>query len=202
MERSQNSSQNLRALQDSLSDLAPVKTRQNFGGLPGAPDVNVRAGQVIEVLGSSPYQWVVRFLSSHPSARAAWLSAEELELFPIALAQESIALSRVLFIERVSGIKTEKVSASCHSGKGLATLLTLLRSGLFQILIFEQAVILDRKRNLDTQLRKLQLTAEDHSCVLMMLSRYATNSFGVHLQVETQNEGAVKMKKVKGGTAR
>ena len=200
------SPETLQLLKAQFGDQAPVKARKNYGSLPGAPDVTVQAGQVIEVLGSAPFQWVVRFLSAHSSARAAWLSAEKMEVLPIALAQESIALSRVLFLERVSvgSSSTGEGSSSRHSGKGLATLLTLLRSGLFQFLIFDQALILNQGNkgsSLDTQLRKLQIAAEDDESVLVMLSKFATRSYGIHFQVETRLEGEVKMKKVKGGAS-
>lgn len=189
---------NLEELKKDLLLQAPLKTRQHYLGVPGAPELKVQAGQLIEILGRGSFRWVIQFLKLHPLTRVAWVSSEAIELFPIAVAQESLALARVLFLEKVA------------TPKAGALFMTLLRSKLFQVIVLDQALVNVRGsvvrsfevRSFEVQMRKIQLVAEESGVVLVMLSRQATHSFTVNIQIDTaaQPGSAIQLRKVKGGT--
>ncbi len=174
----------LASLKKELLFQAPLKTRKQYLGAPGAPDLKIKAGQLVEVLGKGSFSWVIQFLGLHASTRVVWVNSLAIELFPVAVAQESLALSRILFIEKVAAPKAGNL------------FMTLLRSKLFQVVVLDQALI--PRRNFDVQMRKLQLVAEECEVVLVMLSQQATQSFTVNIQVDTENE--IRLRKVKGGT--
>ena len=104
----------------------------------------------------------------------------------MAMAQEEIALSRVLFLERVPMVE------------GVEVLLAVLRSQLFEVVMMDQG-LLPRIRQ-DVQVRKIQLTAEEAGSMVLLLSDRPTNSFGVSIRVETGMGNEVRLEKVKGGT--
>jgi len=177
----------LEALKSLLQERAPVRVRRDLGMLPGSsPSIPLRAGQMIELLGEGRWAWCIRFLKERKSARAAWLSMDSSGLFPMAMAQEEIALSRVLFLERVPMVE------------GVEVLLAVLRSQLFEVVMMDQG-LLPRIRQ-DVQVRKIQLTAEEAGSMVLLLSDRPTNSFGVSIRVETGMGNEVRLEKVKGGT--
>jgi hypothetical protein len=106
-------------------------------------------------------------------------------MLPMGLSQEGVELSRILFLENVA------------PEQGMEMVLSVLRSHLFQILIFDQA-LLPRSRQ-DAQIRKLQLTAEESGAVMLLLSEKPTFSFGVQIRVEADDGHGVRFQKVKGG---
>jgi hypothetical protein len=141
---------------------------------------------MIEVLGEGRWTWSVRFLKARTDARVAWLSRESSSLFPMALAQEGISLSSILFLERVP------------IEEGMDVLLGVLRSGLFEVVVMDQELLPRNRR--DVQVRKIQLTAEDSGSLILLLSEQSTSSFGVQIRVEAGSSGKMRLKKVKGGT--
>jgi hypothetical protein len=90
----------------------------------------------------------------------------------MAMAQEGIALSRVLFLERVPMVE------------GVEVLLAVLRSQLFEVVMLDQGL----------------LTAEEAGSMVLLLSDRPTNSFGISIRVETGLGNGVRLEKVKGGT--
>jgi hypothetical protein len=177
----------LEALKSMLQEQAPVRARRDLGVLPGSGAPHpLRAGQIIEVLGDGRWSWCMRLLQGRESSRAAWLSVDQALLFPMALAQEGIALSRILFLERVPALQ------------GLDVLLPVLRSRLFEVVMMDQG-LLPRVRQ-DAQIRKVQLTAEEAGAAVLILSDFPTNSFGVQVRVETGRGNDFRLEKVKGGT--
>ena len=104
----------------------------------------------------------------------------------MALAQEKVDLNRLLFLEQV---KREQ---------GLDLILTLIKSELFEVVVFSQDFL--PARNLDAQLRKISLLAEESGTFLCLLSPSSTASFGVHIRVETEDAEAIGLQKVKGGS--
>jgi hypothetical protein len=176
----------LEALKSLLQEQAPVRARRDLGMLPRSePPHPLRAGQIIEVLGEGRWGWCMRLLRERESSRAAWLSLDQALLFPMALAQEGIALSRILFLERVPALQ------------GLDVLLPVLRSRLFEVVMMDQG-LLPRMRQ-DAQIRKVQLTAEEAGAAVLVLSQFPTNSFGVQVRVETGPGREFRLEKVKGG---
>jgi hypothetical protein len=157
---------NLRQLLES----APYRERQEMVSLPGKSSVKLLAGQVIEVLGEHPHGWIVALFKQNPIVRIGWISSGKLDLCPMALAQEEIPLSRFLFLEEIA----EK--------DGFTKIAAFLKSGLFQLVVFEQAFF---KFKPEVSLRKLQLFAEEFGVGLVMRSKHATSSFSVHILVDT-----------------
>ena len=151
---------------------------------------------MVEVLGEGRWSYTVGFLAGrlkerqkekpmeHSGFRAAWLHADALPLLPIALEQEGLPLSRILFLERVPVDESVEI------------LLVILRSGLFEWVVFDQALLPRFKQ--DAQVRKLQLLAEEHGSGILLLSERETRSFGVQVRVETGGPQGVRVGKVKG----
>lgn len=169
-----------------ILEQAPYRERLEIGRLPGLPHYRFSAGQVIEVLGGHPEGWIVGLVKANPTTRIGWISSGKLDLFPMALAQEGIPLSRFLFLEDVA----EKDGAN--------KIATFIKSGLFQIVVFEHVFFKVRP---EVNLRKLQLLSEEHGVGLVMRSKRATQSFSVHVLVDTDCDfRSVGFIKVKGGT--
>jgi hypothetical protein len=169
-----------------ILEKAPYRERLEIGRLPGLPQVRFCAGQVIEVLGEHPQSWIAGLIRQNPKNRIGWISSGKLDLCPMALAQESIPLSRFLFLEEVE----EK--------DGFSKIAAFLKSGLFQLVVFEQAFF---KSKSDVSLRKLQLFAEEYGVGLVMRSKRASGAFSVHIVVDTScRQSSADFIKVKGGT--
>jgi hypothetical protein len=167
-----------------ILEKAPYRERPEIGRLPGRKDVRFCAGQVIEVLGEYPQGWMVGLFKENPHARIGWISSGKLDLCPVAIAQESIPLSRFLFLENVEG------------KDGFSKVAAFLKSGLFQLVVFEQAFFQSKP---EVSLRKLQLLAEEYGAGLVMRSRHATQAFSVHILVDTnQGQGSDRWKMLKG----
>ena len=111
-----------------ILEQAAYRERLEIGRLPGLPKNRFCAGQIIEVLGEHPQGWIVGLLKQNPHQRVGWISRGKLDLCPMALAQESIPLSRFLFLESVE----EK--------DGFSKIAAFLKSGLFQF--SERALLL------------------------------------------------------------
>jgi hypothetical protein len=151
---------------------APYRERSEIGRLPGQPTLKFCAGQIIEVLGEHPQGWIVSLLKQNASIRVGWISSGKLDLCPIAIAQESIPLSRFLFLEEVA----EK--------DGFNKIAAFLKSGLFQLVVFEQVFFRVKP---EVNLRKLQLLAEEFGSGLVMRSKRATQAFSVHIVVDSNS---------------
>jgi hypothetical protein len=164
---------NLRQIFGEILERAPYRERQEIGQLPGPAMTRFSAGQVIEVLGQHSESWLVELCKQNPKARLGWLSSEKLDLCPMALAQEGIPLSRFLFLEEIE----EK--------EAFAKVAAFLKSGLFQIIVFEQVFF---KVKSEVSLRKLQLLAEEFGVGLVMRSKRATHAFSIHHVVDTDTE--------------
>lgn len=180
----------LEVLKAKIQEHAPVRARRSFEGLAvglsGGPACPLRAGQLLEVLGEGRGAWCIRFLRERKDLRVAWALASHLDLFPMGIAQEQVSLERILFLEQVP------------PDQGMDILLNVLRSGLFGAVVFEKE-LLPRHRQ-DAQIRKMQLVAEDAGSLLILLSGRPTASFGVHVRVETDGVGGVRVAKIKGGS--
>jgi hypothetical protein len=169
-----------------IQEQAPLRTRRGFGGLPGEGSVSLWAGQLLEVLGEGRGTWAIRFLRDRKDLRAAWMTVSFLELFPMGVAQEEVALERILFLERVP------------ERQGVDILLNILRSRLFGVVIFEKE-ILPRERQ-DVQLRKMQIVAEEAGSLMILLSEHPTPSYGISVRIETDGGGGGRVAKIKGGS--
>jgi hypothetical protein len=173
-----------------ILEKAPFRERQEIGRLPGnatgSNSVRFCAGQIIEVLGDHPQAWITGLIKQNSKSRIGWISSGKLDLCPMALAQESIPLSRFLFLEDVS----EK--------DGFTKIAAFLKSGLFQLVVFEQTFFRSKP---DVSLRKLQLFAEEYGVGLVMRGKRATGAFSVHIVVDTDcSKDSADFIRVKGGT--
>lgn len=173
----------LELLKTMIHEQAPVRTRRSLGFLPGGDSIPLRAGQLIEVLGEGRGAWCIRLLQGQRELRAAWALASRLDLFPMGIAQEGVALEQILFLEQVP------------PEQGMDILLQLLRSSLFGAVVFERE-LLPRQRQ-DAQIRKMQLVAEEAGSMMVLLSARPTVSFGVNVRVEIDAGGGMRLDKIK-----
>jgi hypothetical protein len=109
---------------------------------------------------------------SHSETRIAWIESK-LTLFPPAVAQRGISLSRMLFVE------TER--------ERNWALMQALRSKLFHFAI--TPVDLVPAKGSDVFLRKLQITAERAGTTLFFLSDADTPFFGITHRIRVEREG-------------
>jgi len=174
----------LQSLKVWIQEHAPVKARRKFGFLPGAEQVPLQAGQVIEILGAGQMRFVVSLLKACPESRVSWMTTKALEVCPMAFSQEKINLSRVLFLTQIK------------ETQGMDLMLTLLKSQLFEVMVFEQGFL--PQRHLDVQLRKLSLLAEENGTLLCSFAKNPTSSYGIHIRVETEDAEVIRVQKVKG----
>jgi hypothetical protein len=177
----------LQALKTMLQEQAPVRARRTLGVLPGSDSVHpVRAGQVVEVCGKGRWSWVVRLLRESPGTRALWMEGGAIELFPPALEQGGVDLSRILFLEKVK------------SPQAMEILLEGVRSRLFEWVVLAQELMPHSRQ--DAQIRKIQISAEECGSALILFSARPTASFGVQVRVEAESGMDFHFSKVKGGT--
>lgn len=134
--------------------------------LPGL-EGQVKRGSLLELLGNDRQEWLLSLFLAYPETRLAWVSPH-LEIFPTALAQRGVKLSRCLFLETKRELGW--------------SLLQVLRSGLFAFVICPSDVI--PARNTSVFLRRLQLVAERSHTTLFFLSEQATPAFGLSYRIE------------------
>ena len=170
-----------------MQEQAPLRARRQFGCLPGAENIMLQAGQLIEILGAGQMSYAAKLFQAREDTCIAWMSHETLEAFPMALVQEKVALSRILFLEQVK------------ETQGMDILLTVLKSQLFEVVLFDQIFL--PKRNIDAQIKKLSFLAEESGAILLLLSQSKTSSYGVTIRVETEDAEGVQLQKIKGGLA-
>jgi hypothetical protein len=135
-------------------------------------DLVLPRGALVELLGHGSREWLFRMFRSHAETRIAWVEPE-LTLFPPAVAQRGIALSRMLFLET----KREWNWA----------LLQTLRSKLFHFAV--TPVDLVPAKGSDVFLRKLQIQAERAGTTLFFLSDADTPFFGITHRIRIDREG-------------
>jgi|GEM_PF-787842 len=112
--------------------------------------------------GSGKSEIAIRFLAENASLQAAWVE-DELSIYPHAFSQNGVALERVLFIE--AGLKDS-----------LWCVHQLLRSGLFQVVIYTLAPARSRRGKKipleedEVSLRRLQIAAEKSGALVLFLA--------------------------------
>lgn len=137
-------------------------------------DISLPRGSLVELLGSGSREWLFEVFTAHSESRIAWIEPK-LSLFPPAVAQRGIALSRFLFLE------TEK--------EWKWALFQVLRSKLFHFAVTPIDVV--PARNADVFLRKLQIQAERAGTTLFFLSKKETPLFGITHRIRI-DAGSVK----------
>ena len=170
----------LAQLREKVGEMSPMEPAKAFA----SPDeaLAISAGSLVELTGSSPNEWLMRFFARHPQTAIAWLEPK-LTLYPTAVRQRGVDLSRILFIEN------EKELLWCLN--------QVVRSPLFSFIVTSGA-ILPRTRT-DAFLRRLQISVERSGSCLFFVSERATVSFGIQYRIETSAGGASKILKRKRG---
>jgi hypothetical protein len=140
----------------------------------GVPEheVVLPRGSLVELLGSGSREWLFRLFKTHAETRIAWIEPK-LSLFPPAVAQRGVALSRLLFLET----KQEANWA----------LSQVLRSKLFHFAVTPADFI--PAKATDVFLRKLQIQAERAGTTLFFLSDTDTPSFGITHRIRIEALG-------------
>ncbi|MBS1963825.1 MAG: hypothetical protein JST04_16565 [Bdellovibrionales bacterium] len=134
-------------------------------------DLVVPRGSLVEVLGSGSREWLFRMFRVHAETRIAWIEPK-LTLFPPAVAQRGVALSRMLFVE------TER--------EWNWALLQCLRAKLFHFAVTPPGLV--PVRGADVFLRKLQIQAERAGTTLFFLSEIDTPFFGITHRIRIERE--------------
>ena len=127
----------------------------------------IRRGILVELCGRGKTEWVSRFLAEHPELEVAWLEETGAStVFPAALAERRVNLSRVMFVE-------------VERADGAWALLQLVNAGLFDVVVARQTGAPEKF------LRRLQLCARKSrtTCLLMNEKRAPQGScFGLRIQ--------------------
>lgn len=132
-------------------------------------DLTLPRGAIVELLGNGSREWLFEVFLAHADSRVAWIEPK-LSLFPPAVSQRGISLSRFLFLE------TEK--------EWSWALFQALRSKLFHFAVTPVEVI--PTRSTDVFLRKLQIQAERSGTVLFFLSNVETPFFGITHRIRVE----------------
>jgi hypothetical protein len=135
-------------------------------------DLVLPRGALVELLGHGSREWLFRLFRTHAKTRIAWVEPR-LTLFPPAVAQRGVSLSRMLFIET----KREWNWALSQT----------LRAKLFHFVV--TPVELVPAKGSDVFLRKLQIQAERAGTTLFFLSDQDTPFFGITHRIRIGESG-------------
>jgi hypothetical protein len=149
----------------------PEREKYEFSLLPGG----VPRGVLIELAGLGKTEVIVQFLRENPKLRVAWIE-ESLTIYPCAVAQRNVALSRLLFIEASSEI--------------FWATFQVLRSNLFDCVVISSKRILDEKN-----LRRMQLESEKGNSGIFLLTEELHKAWPIALQLKVSRGlgGEVKL---------
>jgi hypothetical protein len=135
------------------------------GGIPlGAlTEISGRAG-------GGKTEVVFKFLAENPQVKVAWIE-ESFTLYPCRMAQQKVALERVLFVET--------------SEEYLWVAQQVLRSQIFSVVVLVAPV------PHETILRRLQIAAERAKSTLIFLTEYPTmqGTWPIAVQLQAMREG-------------
>lgn len=121
-------------------------------------------GVLIELAGLGKTEVVVQFLRENPKLRVAWIE-DSLTIYPCAVAQRNVTLSRLLFIEASDEI--------------FWATFQVLKSNLFD------CIVLSSKRKFDEKnLRRLQLESEKGNSSIFLLTEELHKAWPITLQLQ------------------
>lgn len=137
------------ALEEIRARLSALESRPRKEFLPFSPLVGgLPRGALVEITGHGKTGAAVQFLAENSALRAAWVEGS-FSLFPPALLQRRANLQKILFVE--GGAQSAWAAG------------TLLRSGLFPILVYSAPYGCER------ELRRFQLLAEKSATTMLLL---------------------------------
>lgn len=148
--------------------------------LPGDVSHPLPRGALVELLGSGSREWLFSLFRMHEKTRIAWIEPQ-LSLFPPAVFQRGVDLSRLLFVE------TEK--------EWTWALLQVLRAKLFHFAVTPMELV--PANGTDVFLRKLQIQAERSGTTLFFLSEQETPFFAIthRIRIEAGTTEVLKRKR-------
>lgn len=120
-------------------------------------------GAITQICGFGKTQAAVDLIKENPDIKTAWIESE-FELNPLAVAQQEVDLTRILFAEA-----GEHMIWACHQ---------ILKSHLFPLVVLKEAPMED------LLLRKLQLAAEKSQSALVILTEEFSSSWPVSLMLK------------------
>jgi hypothetical protein len=142
-------------------------------------------GALTEISGPGKTEFLVRFLSEHPSLKVAWVESQ-LSVYPYAIFQRKGHLRRILFAEAGSN--------------SLWTLMQILRSQVFGIIVFSSTTTTLPNKGAgggagqescqvdfeERTLRAMQLSAEKSQAAMIFLRDEPGDSWPVSLQIRVE----------------
>lgn len=151
--------------------------------------LGVSKGSLIEWTGrpgTGKTEAVLQFLSENPSLKVCWVDLADAEIYPTAFPQLKIDLNRILFLNPGSEF--------------IWTVLQVLRSSLFQILVIQLTELFLG----ETTLRRFQIAAKKSQMTLFFLTdtplKGSVWPISQRVQVSWgQSERSVKFQLLKGG---
>jgi hypothetical protein len=135
-------------------------------------ELTIPRGALVELLGAGSREWLFRMFRAHAETRIAWVEPK-LSLYPPAVAQRGVSLSRMLFVETKRDWNW--------------ALFQILRSKLFHFAV--TPVELVPAKGTDVFLRKLQIQAERAGTTLFFLSDTDTPFFGITHRIRVGEQG-------------
>jgi len=150
--------QSLRALINDVQASGHIKESLYFAEYK----LDLPCGGIVSIGGFGKTTKAVHFLSEHPDLSVAWIE-ERFSVYPCAMLQQRVALSKVLFTEA--------------DRNTIWTCLQILQSGLFKIVVICSSFY---EQNF---LRKIQLAAEKAHAVVILLSEKPISSWTIVLQI-------------------
>jgi hypothetical protein len=149
-------------------------------------DGGIPKGALTEISGPGKTEFLVRFLSEHPSLKVAWIE-EQISIYPYAMFQRKAQLQRILFAEAGSN--------------SLWALMQILRSQVFGVIVFSSTTTTPPNKRGDgggigresrralfeeKTLRAMQLSAEKSQAAVVFLRDEPGDSWPISLQVRVK----------------
>lgn len=149
-------------------------------------DGGIPKGALTEISGPGKTEFLVRFLSEHPSLKVAWIE-DQISIYPYAIFQRKAQLQRVLFAEAGSN--------------SLWALMQILRSQIFGVIVFSSTTTIPPSKSgvgggigreslralfEERTLRAMQLSAEKSQAAVVFLRDEPGDSWPISLQVRVR----------------
>ncbi len=149
-------------------------------------DEGIPKGALTEISGPGKTEFLVRFLSEHPSLKVAWVE-DQISVYPYAIFQRKAHLQRILFAEAGSN--------------SLWALMQILRSQVFGVIVFSSTTTTLLSKSGDgggigqesrraifeeRALRAMQLSAEKSQAAVVFLREEPGDSWPISLQIRVE----------------
>jgi hypothetical protein len=176
----------LASLRELISTAPGYRTRSSLSF--SLLEEGIPKGAITEISGPGKTEFLVRFLSEHPSLKVAWIE-DQFSIYPYAVFQKKGHLQRILFAEA--------------GNNSLWALMQILRSQVFGIIVFSSTTTTPLSKSGDgggmgqascrtcfdeRTMRAMQLAAEKSQTAVVFLRDEPEDSWPISLQIRVERQ--------------